>query len=469
MASAPIIPSASGAETETEWDHTQYRPLEELTSGFVTPAPLTPYASDSGAETETETGTETVEVDIRLPTYVLVAERMNLSLCKNGEAAKLNVCVSTASVEGVFCIVEPCSAERKKKCKHITLELEDGPGFAEPTPSKIELANLRVLDEAAGNVSSSGPSTSPSSVLRSNRQCLRDSCYHTKVFDTQINQTRCALPLKLSSRAVSSEISGPPEISVPPKLFVPKLPGPPEPPAEVESGGHRYACQLLRDVMLDDTIQIPGEIELHRLVRFLALAHQDLRHMPEKLLGQARRWVSSFEPPDSFDDVMLWLWVMWKLQMAKEFKALSSTVQRQAQNPISRRWQDGPASSFGIEFPNTILGTYAGPIFRSAHAWLTLLTDALDQKRLDALSRIRNMMSAETERERQTYLQMVAAPRFMPTDPRMLASSLSFGYLALEGGRWLSEDDPTRSAPEFSGVSFDSARAAVRSMIDLRD
>jgi hypothetical protein len=58
----------------------------------------------------------------------------------------------------------------------------------------------------------------------------------------------------------------------------------------------------------------------------------------------------------------------------------------------------------------------------------------------------------------------------MPLDAQILTSSLSFGYLTLEGKRWLlPEDDPTDSMPAFSGVSFGSVSAAVRSMIDLRD
>jgi hypothetical protein len=58
----------------------------------------------------------------------------------------------------------------------------------------------------------------------------------------------------------------------------------------------------------------------------------------------------------------------------------------------------------------------------------------------------------------------------MPLDAQILTSSLSFGYLTLEGKRWLSsEDDPTGSTPTFSGVSFAGVSTAVRSMIDLRD
>ena len=320
--------------SEEEWDHVQYRPLEELVSGFVTSSPITPYPSD--AETVTDEP-PVVAIDIRLPTYVLVTQSVRLRSCKDREAAKLNVCVDWASVERVFCIVEPCSAERKHKCKHLTLELEDGPGFAESPPCRIELDNLHFLDEGAGHVSSSGKSTSPSWVLPSNRQCpsFRGPCHHTKFFDAQHNRARCALPVKLSARAV-----------------------PPEPPTQVDSDVHKYACQLLRDVTLDEAARIPSEIELHTLVRFLDLAHKHIRGMPEKALEQARRWVSLSRPPSSFDDdddALLWLWVMWKLQMVEEFKALSSVVQRQARTPISRRWQDGPGSRFGIKLPDTVL------------------------------------------------------------------------------------------------------------------
>lgn len=79
------------------------------------------------------------------------------------------------------------------------------------------------------------------------------------------------------------------------------------------------------------------------------------------------------------------------------------------------------------------------------------------------------MMSAETERQWQAYLRMVAASASMPLNAQILASSLSFGYLTLEGERWLPEDGPACSTPAFSGVSFDGVSAAVRSMIDLRD
>ena len=332
--------------SDEERDHAQYQPLEELMSGFVTSAPITPDASDAETETETETDEPpAVEIDIRLPTYVLVAEGMNLASCRDGETANPSVCVDWASIERVFCIAEPCSAVRKHKCKHITLELEDGLGFAELPPGKIQLGNLRVLDAAAEDVSSSGQSPSPSSVLLLNRQCLRDPCYHSRFFDFQHNRTRCALPIKLFARAVSFELS----VS-------------PEPPAEVESEDHKYACRLLRSVMLDKTAQIPSEIELHTLIRILVLAHKDARHIPQKFLEQARRWVLLSRPPSSFDDdddddddALLWIWLMWKLQMVEGFKTLSSVVQRQARNPISRRWQDGPGIRFGIELPDTVL------------------------------------------------------------------------------------------------------------------
>jgi hypothetical protein len=117
--------------------------------------------------------------------------------------------------------------------------------------------------------------------------------------------------------------------------------------------------------MLNKAAQIPSKIDLHILVRFLVLAQKYVNQRSEKPLEQARRWVSLLsQPPSSFDgdddnnndDALLWLWVMWKLQMVEEFKTLSAVVQRQARNPISRRWQDGPGSRFGIKLPDTILG-----------------------------------------------------------------------------------------------------------------
>ncbi|KAH6636910.1 hypothetical protein F5144DRAFT_200402 [Chaetomium tenue] len=474
--------------SDKELDRAQHRPLEELMSGFVTSAPITSYPSD--AETATDEP-PAVTINIRPPTYVLVAENVSLASCRDGEGAKLSVCIADAWVEGVFCIVEPCSAELKDKCRHITLELEDGPGFAESPPCKIGLDGMRFLDEAAGNVSSSGQSAPPSSVLPSTRQCFRGPCYHTKLLDAQHNRTRCALPIRLSARAVSSELAAPPVT--------------PEPPAEAgnfewwlrnadnldvavrrkarevspgskssrfgpsdESDDDEYVCELLQEVIQDEAAEIPDKIEWHTFVQFLVLAHKRGWQMPERPCVQARRWVSLFKPPSSFDadnnnnnnddgdddddgsgDALAWLWVMWKLQMVKEFRVLSSIVQRQARNPISHCWQAGPGSRFGIELPDTVIRP-------------------LDQKRLEALSRVRDMVSREIEQQRQTYLQVTAAPRSLPQDIRTLTSSLSFGYLTLEGERWLPGDDPTRSLPEFSGVSFDGVSAAVRSMIDLR-
>lgn len=405
--------------SDEELDRAQHRPLEELMSGFVTSAPITSYPSD--AETATDEP-PAVTIDIRLPTYVFVAENVSLAACRDEEGAKLSVCVADAWVEGVFCIIEPCSAVLKGKCKHITLELEDGPGFAESPPCKIELDGVRFLDETPGDVSSSGQSTTPSSVLSSNRQCTRGPCYHTKLLDAQHNQSRCAFPIRLSARAVSSELTVPPEPPV-----SPVSPEPPESPAvpevlaeagnferwlrnehdlditvqrqagEVppgskssrfrppgESDDDEYACQLLHEVIHDKAAQIPDEIGWNTFVQFLALAHKRGWQMPEKPFEQALRWVSLFKPPSSFDannnnnnddddndgsgDALVWLWVMWKLQMVKEFRVLSSIVQRQARNPISHCWQAGPGSRFGIELPDTVLSMLNPSMFRSADA-----------------------------------------------------------------------------------------------------
>ncbi|KAK0717514.1 hypothetical protein B0T26DRAFT_751558 [Lasiosphaeria miniovina] len=85
------------------------------------------------------------------------------------------------------------------------------------------------------------------------------------------------------------------------------------------------AFELLRMMAVDEAYVLPSEVEWDVLVRFLRLVDKYGQHVGEKPLAQARLWASLIPPSKTFDEnAILWLWVMWKLQMIEEFWELSA-------------------------------------------------------------------------------------------------------------------------------------------------
>jgi hypothetical protein len=107
-------------------------------------------------------------------------------------------------------------------------------------------------------------------------------------------------------------------------------------------------------VNLEQSSEIPAGISWDDLVRFVFIADRSRQDHGDKPFNQARIWISKFRPPESFDsDALTWLWIAWKLQMDKEFKDLTATIQRFAENQIAR---DLAMEQHQIELPQQVFG-----------------------------------------------------------------------------------------------------------------
>ncbi|KAI5460935.1 hypothetical protein BGZ63DRAFT_464929, partial [Mariannaea sp. PMI_226] len=441
--------------SDEEWDEMRYRPIEDLTE-FFTSACSTAYPTDA----EVMADVSRIEMRFQLHAHVFIPETVDLGLCKDAGSARLAFCVDHATVENdrtVLSVTEPCSTRYGRECKHITLEISGERDLVIALPDMIQITGLTCADTAETlQEDNPGPQsytlmTSP--LCRRRNRCHR--CHHTRIEGVNHNQPRCSLPIRLcgSSGQVQQIVEDIDDNTERASSEDETMHGPdPRFPIDISPDDDAYAFNLLRLVMIEETSQLPPEIEWDNFVRFLSLAHKYRQSLGDKPLEQARHWVTIFRPSESFDkDAVPWLWIMWKLQMGPEFKRLSSIIQQQAQSSISYL-QNQRKDELHIELPDTIL-------------------EILDQRRLVALSRVRDMMISEIEMFRQQYSEAVTEEIGFPPWPiiETMCSSFAFGYLKLECERWLVRDDFNGDKEDFFGISFISLGRAIRSMMDLEE
>lgn len=367
---SPIIRAIEVIESmsDEEWDAATQLPTEEF-MGFLTSAYCSTYPSD----VEMMTDDSPITIDFQLQTSVFVAETVNLASCRDSDSESLKFCVYRVSVTNdgqTLCVIEPCSTPHgRPACKHVTVEVTDGPVFLSQLPYGIRLASINCRDSYGDDQDHS--SGQQSTALLSFAACRRQRrCRHTVVDDAVNNRGQCALPARLraSPSAIQSimddsDTSRERGTSEAEDDIHETEYGQNQEPATSTSGlstdpspNDEGVSSLLMHVMLDNTSQIPSKVEWSVLVQFLVWVHQYGQNLGEKPIEQAKVWVSFFAPPKSFKgDAIPWLWVLWKLQMRSEFKKLSSIIQRQTRTPISY-WQDGPGNTYHLQFPERILG-----------------------------------------------------------------------------------------------------------------
>lgn len=96
---------------------------------------------------------------------------------------------------------------------------------------------------------------------------------------------------------------------------------------------------------------IPDSVEFDTILQFLLLAHK--YRLVDTTLTQFKIWIRHLKRsiPTSFNKQMMpWLWILWKLDIRTEFKALSATAQREARGRI---FQD---SIYQVPLPDFIPG-----------------------------------------------------------------------------------------------------------------
>jgi hypothetical protein len=165
------------------WEDAEYRPIEEVME-LATSVPGTAYATDG----EVVTTQSWVALDIHLKTYILIAETVNLELCRELERSNLHFCVEQVSVSSdvqVFCLAEPCHVRDNASCKHIMVEIEDGPVFDQKLPCKLELSHLSIKASSGDELDDEPSMRSPLLLFRRSRG--RRRCPHSLVEDSERN------------------------------------------------------------------------------------------------------------------------------------------------------------------------------------------------------------------------------------------------------------------------------------------
>ncbi|KAK3933493.1 hypothetical protein QBC46DRAFT_348562 [Diplogelasinospora grovesii] len=365
-----VLVSTNGKLVQVPVDSAMYRSVVSPPDSENSHA----YATD--VETTTSEPRSPITIGSHRESHILISKTVNLALCRaDARSTFRKFCTERVSITDktqTFCVIEPCADQRRPRCRHITMEIEDGEVFAaEGLPCKIQLAFFCVGEPSSDalNDSSSRRDDSVASFSGSRCRDLARGCrrLHT-VFD-QDDRAECALPVELfASPQVMTDDSDATAERAPSEVEddVDET----EHDQHEEQGAHdagfptnpdpdddERAFDLLRMIILDDTYKPPRNIEWEVLIRFLSLIDKYSQHVGDKPLNQAKFWASLIQPSETFDrNAVPWLWIMWKLRMGPEFRKLSSTIQRQARSPISH-WQDGPENEYGIKLPELILSS----------------------------------------------------------------------------------------------------------------
>lgn len=112
-----------------------------------------------------------------------------------------------------------------------------------------------------------------------------------------------------------------------------------------------------------------------------------------------------------------------------------------------------------------------------AIADLTVVLGRLNQRRVEALSTIRDKIAEELKKQRQVFANSVRASHrgqgvyggWEILD--IVSSSITFGYLQLERDRWIKSRDSGQDVNDldFIGYSFVDIRNSISHMLDLGD
>ncbi|KAJ3493850.1 hypothetical protein NLG97_g4471 [Lecanicillium saksenae] len=416
-------------------------------------------AALQATEAETVSAEPVVPLSLGPKLKIFIEKTVQLEDCKVSMSTRFRFCVQRVNCsdeEQVFDVMPPCSTLDGTRCEHVTMEVEDGVAFLVSLPTCVMLNSLEYLpcegtpDDASGSSSFALPLLS---------KCRgSDACHHTAVEQTGSDQLACASQYSFYGFPVEKGIMDE-NVSV------------------YRNWLHRDPFGLLRAVIRGEGLPDSLEITLDLLVHFMLAVkrHEDVA--AEAGFRQARVWESQLRSCISPDDdafelvrrvrglssasleevVHALLWIFWTLELREEFKKVSAAVLRRADHPISQRGSDS-ALPCRPTLPNHVI-------------------EALNVRRLSALSRIADLMLKEMESWRDSYAHDIGKT-LVPRDSNgvvlhpsaevdILRSSLAYGYLDLECSRWLMLRGPASAELGFPGTNFDRIHHAIVLMLDL--
>ncbi|KAH6951335.1 hypothetical protein DER45DRAFT_382209 [Fusarium avenaceum] len=433
--------------SDDEWGQGMGSHLHELQPSLTSTSSLT-LASTSSSLDDLDADVNNnnvtpIRMDAEKLNHAFVGRVTNLFECVNGQQESMLFCVSYICItetSQTFTMQEPC----RRGCDHVTLQIMNTRSIKKKLPYLMTFESIS-CEVFSGERHEIQPA--PDITLQSFNRCQgKKLCYHTLVEgglpenDAQTLQTVvcvCSDNLEAWLDDFGWESHTPTERTADDVLNGPA------------QDGDERALVLLQDIRRSDHVDdlhIPDRIPFGVLVGFLKLIER--LHLEGDYLEQCHVWTNAIlsEVSNSFDtDAIAWAWVLWKLQIAPEFKILSSVIQQQAKHRIGQG-----TNRYGVRI--------------SQH-----ITSIIDRKRISVLSQIKDFVQNTIETCRNNYLLAEKEePHDWNTPQRILDSSLTVGYLTLEYDRCFMNGQSGGNT-DFEGVSFADAAGWIRSMMDLGD
>ncbi|KAI6752517.1 hypothetical protein HG530_013886 [Fusarium avenaceum] len=315
--------------SDDEWGQGMGSHLHELQPSLTSTSSLTLASTSSSLDdldADVNNNVTPIRMDAEKLNHAFVGRATNLFECVNGQKESMLFCVSYICItetSQTFTMQEPC----RRGCDHVTLQIMNTRSIKKKLPYLMTFESIS-CEVFSGERDEIQPA--PDITLQSFHRCQdRKPCSHTLVEgglpenDAQTPQTVvcvCSDNLEAWLDDFGWESHTPTERTADDV---------PDGPAQ---DGDESALVLLQDIMRkdhDNDFHIPDQIPFGVLVGFLKLIER--LDLEGEYLEQCHVWTNAIlsEVSNSFDtDAIAWAWVLWKLQIAPEFKRLSSMIQR---------------------------------------------------------------------------------------------------------------------------------------------
>ncbi|EWY80016.1 hypothetical protein FOYG_16815 [Fusarium oxysporum NRRL 32931] len=397
----------------------------------------------SADESDTEPITESfsIQIDCQRPTYAFLGNGLdNIS----GNATSLPFCVWVVcdlQACQIFALQEPCNGA----CKHVRLEVMDISMLQTARPYTMTLRSMSysmLLNEEAA------VGTQPELQLECFNMCQKkNGCRHTLAEGVVSPEACCVRPVTLRAwlgedvveeEAVASMEDGASDddtISTDSTL---------DDDYDDNDEDDRERALNLRQAVMNGS-NIPARIQLDALVSYIKVV--DEYDLGELYLSQALDWADALLPTisTSFDeDAIAWLWILWRLQMPTEFKALSAIIAQQATGRI------GPKHNrYEVEIPELII-------------------DAIEERRLHGLSQVRDCVRQVIEFCKNHANSIKKMWPTMGRESEIISSNLTVRCLTVDVQKHLPGVQEGHN-PNFHGISLEDTTKWIRLMMDFED
>ncbi|KAF5976391.1 transporter protein hol1 [Fusarium bulbicola] len=380
-----------------------------------------------------------VPIDCQRPTYAFIGKGVDLEKYILDATTSLPFCV------WVVCDLQPCQMFALQEpcdsvCKHARLEVMDIFTLQRALHYTMTFRSMSygmLLNDGAAI------STQADLNLESFNKC-KNECRHTWIESVSSPEVCCVRPVNLRAwlsddiaegETVASEEDGASyEDSISVDSIIDDDRGD-------DDDDDQRAVDLWQEVIKGGS-DIPARIDLGLLVSYLKVV--DKCDFGELYSSQGLDWADALLPniSTSFDeDAIAWLWILWRLHMATEFKELSAIVAQQATCPLVPEHD-----RHGVEMPQCII-------------------NAIEQKRIDAIGQVSECVYRVYLFCKEYKDSMEQSWPSWGRKSQTTSSTSSVTYLLLETEKHLPGVQEAGN-PYFLDISFEDTAKWIRSMMN---